>query len=244
MADDIIVADRQVTVEVVTAPESSTVDITMLGPPGPKGDKGDTGATGAKGDTGAQGPTGATGSDGPAGPAGGTPYTTVATFASLPAFASNIGKAYYVTDTKTVYVSDGVAWRLMYGDTLTRDVSALLDPAWKLHASAGHIRLRRIDNIVFLSARLARVTAGLGYQSVSTVLILPTGFMPGTMAGNVVLGTAHTASTKTPGQLSNMSSGGRIDAFFPGLAGTWAVDEQLVLNASWVTDQAWPTVLP
>lgn len=61
MADDIIVADRQVTVEVVTAPASSTVDIATTGPPGPKGDKGDTGATGAKGDTGAQGPQGTPG---------------------------------------------------------------------------------------------------------------------------------------------------------------------------------------
>ena len=61
MADDIIVADRQVTVEVVTAPASSIVDIATTGPPGVKGDKGDTGATGAQGDTGAQGPQGTPG---------------------------------------------------------------------------------------------------------------------------------------------------------------------------------------
>ena len=55
---DIVVPDHDAVVEVVTAPESSTVDIALLGPPGLKGAKGDTGAQGiqgVKGDTGAQG---------------------------------------------------------------------------------------------------------------------------------------------------------------------------------------------
>lgn len=257
MSVDIVVPDRNAVIEVVTAPTSAVVDIALLGPVGARGPQGATGAQGPQGATGAQGPQGATGPqgaqgpqgvvgpDGPAGPAGGTPYTTVATFTALPPFASNVGKAYYVTDTKTVYVSDGVAWRLLYGDTLTRDVSALLDIAtWKLDTTAGSFRLRRIGNVVYFQGRLMRVAVGINYQVASALLTMPTGFGPGAMAGNATLGIAYLASSKTSGLLTNLSTGNRADVSFPGLAGNWALDEKVAFTASWVTDQSWPATLP
>ena len=77
---DIVAPDHDAVVEVVTAPASSTVDMSLLGPPGLKGDKGDTGAQGLKGDTGAQGVKGDKGDKGDQGTPG---LDSVESFADL-----------------------------------------------------------------------------------------------------------------------------------------------------------------
>jgi len=265
VAVDIVAPDHDAVIEVITAPASANVDIATLGPPGPRGPtgltgqtgpqgvqgvkgdtgaqgvQGDTGPQGVKGDTGAQGPQGLVGPDGPAGPPGGTPYTAVATFSALPPFAANVGKAYYVTDTKTVYVSDGVAWRLSYGDTLTRDISALLDPGWKIHTSQGYLRLRRIGNVVYTAGRLARVTAGTTYASSVAVFTAPAGFQPGPVYapwGPAVL------YTKAVGYVSGFQAATRVDVQISAFPGAYAVDDSVFFSGFWWTESAWPTVLP
>jgi len=253
MTVDIVVPDRAAVVEVVTAPTSAIVDTALLGPPGPRGlqgatgpqgvqgDTGPQGVQGVKGDTGAQGPQGIEGPIGPTGAPGGTPYTAVATISALPPWGANVGKAYWVTDTKTVYVSDGTGWRLLFGDTLTRDITALLDPGWKVAVSQGYLRLRRIGTTVFTAGRIQRVTAGTAYAGNTPVFTLPTGF--GTGSAYVALGTAQ-LYMKGMGQVSNYSTGARIDVSFTITSGNYVVDDVVNFSASWYTEQAWPTVLP
>jgi collagen triple helix repeat protein len=67
---DIVVPDHGGVAEVVTAPTSATVDISLLGPSGLKGDQGLKGDKGDKGDTGAQGVKGDKGDKGDQGTPG------------------------------------------------------------------------------------------------------------------------------------------------------------------------------
>ena len=240
----------------------------LTGPEGPQGvqgvqgDTGNTGATGSqgvKGDTGDTGPQGPQGLDGPAGPKGdqgipgasggtvgppgGSLFTNVAAQANLPAAASSTGLGYYVTGTKTAWISDGVAWRLVYGDTLNRDISSLLDPGFKLAPTGGgHIRLRRIANWVYLTARLQRVNAGGPYNGSWALFAIPAGFVPN--ANSISMGTAVVGAPKFPGVVDNLYTQARCDVMFAGLAGAWLADEYMICSAQWVTDQTWPTTLP
>jgi len=208
--------------------------------PGPRGLKGDTGDPGVKGDKGDQGDAGVKGDTGDPGPPGAA-YPSVATVAQLPAAAANAGRAYWVTDTSTIYTSDGATWRLVYGDTLTRNVATLLDPGWRLHTSNGYLRLRRSGHFVYLAGRLQRVTAGTPYNGHTPVVAMPIGFYP-SMSYNVQ-GDAN-IYTKFVGLATNLSVTSRIDVRFDGAAGSYVVDDALNLSAVWMTEQAWPAVLP
>jgi len=196
---------------------------------------------GPPGATGAQGIPGASG--GTVGPAGGSLFTNVAAQANLPAAASYTGVGYYVTGTKTAWISDGTTWRLVYGDTQHRDISSLMDSAWKLGAvGGGHLRLRRIENVIWISGRLQRIAAGGAYGG-QPVFTAPAGFLPNAAycpLGNVMLG-----SGKALGIVANLFGANRIDLYFynvPG--GAYVVDEYVQFTASWVTTDAWPTTLP
>ncbi|RPJ28263.1 MAG: collagen-like protein [Chloroflexi bacterium] len=215
--------------------------IVAQGPPGAQGPQG------IQGEQGIQGPIGPIGPEGPiglTGVAGGTPYTAVASFANLPAFASNTGKAYYVTDTKTIYVSDGTKWRLAFGDTGWRlitswDAAGVItgDPlaaGWKPKAgSAGNFLIRRSGNVVnFYVNNLACAVL----NTVDPVYVAPAGFRPN-------IQTAYWANWFSPsiqiGPLS-VSSTGSIGRYI----GT-AVDGYFGQTGfSWMTYDNWPSVLP
>jgi hypothetical protein len=231
------VVDEQAVVVTVPGPRGLKGD---TGDPGVKGDKGDQGLKGDQGDKGDPGDAGVKGDPGDPGPPG-TAYPTVATVAQLPAAAANAGRAYWVTDTSTIYTSDGASWRLVYGDTLARNVVTLLDPGWKPHTSNGYLRLRRSGHFVYLAGRLQRVTAGTPYSGHTAVIAMPMGFYP-SMSYNVQ-GNAN-IYTKFVGLATNLSVTSRIDVRFDGAAGNYVVDDALNLSAVWMTEQAWPAVLP
>lgn len=237
----------------------------IQGVKGDKGDKGDTGAQGPIGLTGAQGPIGNTGAQGPVGLTGdigpqgiqgiqgpvGTAYPTVASFANLPSAAANVGKAYFVIDTKTIYDSDGTVWRLIYGDTGWRSITswtsggvitgAALASGWKVKPSnAGAIMVRRVGNVVSVAVNQLAVAVT---NTNSPIYVLPAGFRQG--IGVIV--------SQFLVSLYTVADAFRVGALFLATDGTlgrgssvlWAVDDYIGYSMiMWVTTDSWPATLP
>lgn len=228
------------------------------GPPGPKGDPGptgptgDTGPTGATGSTGPQGVPGPTGPDGPQGDQGipgltGAAFPAVATATALPAAAANAGKAYWVTDTAVIVVSDGTRWRTVYGDTGLRTITSWdaagtvtgtpLAAGWKPRTGqGGYVRLRRSNHSVFLAANNLAVAV---VNTADSVLTVPVGFQPVQSSQSLV--SAWTAANVFKNFGLNAAGAGVSRA--TGFA--LAVDDYfLAVSMTWPTGDAWPTTLP
>jgi len=212
------------------------------GPQGPQGEQGDVGPQGPQGEQGEQGNDGEQGEQGDVGPQGdagpqgipgttGAAFPTVATASALPAASANAGRAYWVTDTAVIVVSDGTRWRTAYGDTGQRDVKALMTDPSILQATPTPIgRLRRYGNTVEMYVDAKWVAAP---TSPLTLLTLPVGFRAA--AGYYGLLTAY---GKTASVILDAGGTGNVN-FYGAAANT-----QDRLRGTWFTADAWPTVLP
>jgi hypothetical protein len=230
---------------IVTAQPSVSVQAVERGPEGPQGPqgvKGDTGSQGPQGSTGPQGPQGDVGPMGPIGntglegpqgvPGPGNSFQTVATAASLPAAASNVGRAYYVIDTAVVMVSDGTRWRTVYGDTGTRNVAALMtDPTILTTAPVPQGQIRRYG--VTVEAYFDFKVIATAPPSPFTIITLPVGFRPITTNGLYGLLTAYGANRSNIGFANGVISAYGI-----------AANSQDRYHGTWTTQDAWPATLP
>jgi hypothetical protein len=239
-----------------TGPTGPTGDTGPQGVPGPTGPTGDTGPTGPPGSTGSTGPQGVPGPTGPDGPQGvqgipgavGAAFPSVATASALPAAAANAGKAYWVTDTALVVVSDGTRWRTVYGDTGLRQITAWdaagvvtgvpLAAGWKPRTGlAGYIQLRRTNHSVYL---LFNNLACAVVNTSDSVVALPAGFAPPQLSLTLV--SAWTAANVFKNFGFNATTGGAVAR---GSNLSLAVDDYfLAVQMSWNTAQPWPAVLP
>jgi hypothetical protein len=229
------------------------------GPPGPQGNPGPTGDTGPTGGTGPTGPTGDTGPQGDPGPTGpkgdqgipgltGAAFPTVATATALPAAAANAGKAYWVTDTALIVVSDGTRWRTAYGDTGVRRITTWtaagvvtgtpLAAGWKPRTGlAGSVDLRRTNHTVTLMFNNLACAAA---NTSDTVLVLPAGFLP--TAVSLTLVSAWTATNVFKNYGFNATTAAAV---IRGSNMSLAVDDYFLgVQMSWTTADAWPAALP
>jgi hypothetical protein len=248
----------------VILPEQQDIVVRLLerGPAGPQGPTGPTGATGPKGDTGATGATGPQGVPGPTGPTGdtgpqgaqgipgavGAAFPAVATASALPAAAANAGKAYWVTDTAVIVVSDGTRWRTAYGDTGLRNITVWLAdgsmnigsllPGWKPRAgNAGYVRLRRTNHNV--TAYFNNVAVAVASSS-DALLTIPAGFLPEQSVTAFVSAWTGANAFKTAALTANTNSPLSRSSNF-----TTSVDDYyLTGSVTWTTKDAWPAVLP
>lgn len=223
-----------------------------VGAQGPSGPTGPTGAKGDKGATGAQGPQGLQGIQGPQGIQGApAAYPTVADFASLGSAVGKAGAAFYVTATKTVYVSDGAAWHIAYGDTGWRVLTSWntagtitgdpLAAGWKPRSGVGGgIAIRRVGNTVTLAISSLAIAVANPADAITT---LPLGFRPivvtaigfqylvPVFAGSALKGyTIGIAATGVVTEGGNIV--GAVDDYFFGAQVTFP------------TSDAWPATLP
>ena len=118
-------------------------------------------------------------------------------------------------------------WQKTYADTGLRDTAVTVANSWTIYGGYNHIR--RAGNIVSLNLWLDSTSA-----SADTVGTIPSGFRPDRTVGFGVL---------APGNLIRVlqiSSGGSLDATTSGTTpgAAWFV------QATWVTNEAWPTTLP
>jgi len=171
-----------------------------------------------------------------------------ATQAALPAASSNVGRVFYVSGTATLYVSDGTQWRLAYGDTGVRKLAAgdSADPNW----TGASIRIRRLNNTVYLTGYLGCSIAGQATTAVISVYLLPLGFRAPVMstyfAGIAGLGTTIPAwpTILSPGTaLANTVTVQPVSGT-TGRPATFAVNDRLILSCSWTTTDSWPSTLP
>jgi hypothetical protein len=220
-----------------TGPTGPTGSTGPQGVPGPTGPTGDTGPTGPQGSTGATGPQGVPGPTGPDGPQGvqgvpgavGAAFPTVATATALPAAAANAGKAYWVTDTAVIVVSDGTRWRTAYGDTGVRDIKTLItDPNILQSAPVPIARLRRYGNSVefYCDFKSIATTPASPFQ----VVVLPLGFRPSTPFYGPLR--AYAALRNTTFGVS------AIDLY------SFPANTQDRFVGTWLTPDAWPATLP
>ena len=160
----------------------------------------------------------------------GAAFPSVATAAALPAAAANAGKAYWVTDTAVIMVSDGALWRTAYGDTGLRNVGAqMTHPSIEQTAPAPVGRLRRYGNSVLFYCDFKSTAAPASPFAMYT---LPAGFRPD-ISGmyGVLRGYAGYNAVV-------MGGAGAVNVYgFPA-----STQERYVGN--WFTQEAWPTVLP
>jgi hypothetical protein len=224
--------------------------IVAQGPPGAQGPQGIQGEPGA--DSTVPGPIGPEGPIGLTGAPGGTPYPTVATFANLPAVAANVGKAYWVTATSTIHVSDGAVWRVVYGDTGWRKITSwdgagvvtgvALTAGWKPRPTwAGSISLRRIGNQVFVTFDDIAVAVT---NTNDALITLPVGFRSTNSAGFALLievfNLRANASPDKPAMLAMGSAGAVVRYHYALLVDDFFAGGQF----SFATSDPWPTVLP
>lgn len=129
-------------------------------------------------------------------------------------------------------------------DTGLRDVAAIIDADWAPHALAGYLSLRRIGQTVTLVGRLERVTASGTRSDMDPVVTVPTGFVP--QQGSRAIGQAVyivSAGAANIGYLGDLATAARMDVIIPS-GGTWAAGDGVGIEASWITADAWPSVLP
>jgi hypothetical protein len=258
MTDDIrviLAADPAIAVRIAdrgpTGPTGPPGPQGVPGPTGPTGPTGDTGATGSTGPAGSTGPQGVPGPTGPDGPQGipgvtGAAFPSVATASALPAAAANAGKAYWVTDTALIVVSDGTRWRTAYGDTGWRSITEwtaagvvtgqpLPTNVTPTPGSAGQMWLARTGSTVAL--RVVNITAAGGPAAV-LMDPLAVGFRPVT---NIqVPFVVQRAGANILSTVGTLSSGGRI-GLLPSMASNDTVNR---VEVTWRTNDAWPTALP
>jgi hypothetical protein len=196
----------------------------------------------------------------------GNAFPTVATVATLPAATGRAGLAYYVTETKTVYLSDGTAWRaitrqrvdntagraiyqwddtagreqIIYGDSGWRDISSLLPAGLAKSASVNTFTpaLRRVGSTVMLNLFLDVTGAGL----TSVVPVLPLGFRSKpavSRPSSMYIDTFSTARALPATDLPwyLSSASVRTTAALP-------INSTIMLTTSWYTTENWPTTLP
>jgi hypothetical protein len=236
-----------------TGPTGATGPQGVPGPTGPTGDTGPTGPQGSTGSTGPQGVPGPTGPDGPQGVQGipgvtGAAFPTVATSTALPAAAANAGKAYWVTDTATVVVSDGTRWRTVYGDTGWRSITSW-DTAGVVTGQplptggvtakpgmAGYMQLMRTGNLVSFRA-LGAIAPSNGVSVVMDPL--PLGFRA-MSNGFVPYLWNRGAVVNVVGAIGCSSSAAKLSV----LPTMQANDELTRTEATWRTGDVWPNPLP
>lgn len=192
---------------------------TMTGPPGPTGP------------TGIQGPTGPQGLQGPQGVVGSTPFSVVATASALPAAAGNAGKAYFVTDTAVIVLSDGTIWRTLYGDTGVRYVQTLMTDVNIVQSAPAPIaQLRRYANTVEFYCDIKMIATAPA--SPLTLITLPVGFR--VYASN----SYGPLTTYGQGNMAVYAGAGVFNLYGGAATATYR------LHGSWLTSDAWPATLP
>lgn len=208
--------------------------------PGPQGPVGPEGPQGDIGPQGVAGPIGPQGDPGP-----GNSFQTVPTVTSLPPYSSNQGRAYYVIDTATIVVSDGLKWRTVYGDTGWRAISTW-DTAGNVTGQAlpanivpkpgyaGYMWLARTGTLV--SCKIVNVKASV----IGTAIMdpLPSGFR--LIQNCYVPMIVHRAGVVTLFGIGNGGTNG-ILSMTPGMA---VNDEIQRMECSWRTLDNWPNPLP
>jgi hypothetical protein len=124
-------------------------------------------------------------------------------------------------------------------DTGWRDVSASLNAAWALDTVAGLLHIARVGYRVTLRGRLKRVTASGSRAAYSPLLALPTGFAAVSHtakgAASCLSGVAIMCTHSLPSEIGV--------ARYTGV-GTWAADDTLDFEVSWITTAAWLSSLP
>ena len=118
-------------------------------------------------------------------------------------------------------------WQMTFGDTGLRDTAVTVANAWAIYGGYNHIR--RVGNVVSLNLWLDSASA-----SADTVGTIPAGFRPDRTVGFGVLAPGNLI------RLLQISSAGSLDATTGGTTpgAAWFV------QATWVTNDAWPTTLP
>ena len=123
--------------------------------------------------------------------------------------------------------ANNARWQMTYGDTGLRDTAVTVANAWAIYGGYNHIR--RVGNVVSLNLWLDSASA-----SADTVGTIPAGFRPDRTVGFGVLAPGNLI------RLLQISSAGSLDATTGGTTpgAAWFV------QATWVTNDAWPTTLP
>lgn len=156
-----------------------------------------------------------------------------------------------------ITVSGNLSWRKATGtgntgwvaegalaDTGLRNIASIIDADWAPHASGGYLSLCRIGQTVTLVGRLERVTASGTRSDMDPVVTVPTGFVP--QSAYRAIGQAVyyvSAAAANIGYLGDVASAARMDVIIPS-GGTWATGDDVFIQASWITDDAWPASLP
>lgn len=137
--------------------------------------------------------------------------------------------------------SGNTGWRVAYGDTGVRDVSAGLTFDFDLDSVAGTCHLRRINERVTADLRL-KIKSGSVSGTLNVykkIIALPSGFRHYTYTA---LGAAYVQAVV--GTISGESDVTEIGARVYSGSANWASGAQVNAQASWTTRDAWPTSLP
>lgn len=167
----------------------------------------------------------------------------------VPSVASLYKSHLWAVDaTKTIHYSDGTQWRVAYGDTGWRDITAWdaagvvtgvpLPAGWKPRpTSIGWLRLRRVGNTVY--TMIHAVSCAVANNN-DPLITLPVGFQcyPNGMQFPVM----KFNSAVSTGTLFPLRVGLTIAR---GSGGAIAVDDCLwELGMQWSVQDSWPTTLP
>ena len=126
-------------------------------------------------------------------------------------------------------------WRVLFGDTGSRDVSSLLNPGW-----SGTLRYRRVGASVYIEGSLTRATVATNRATYHQVATIPDGFRVG---HTYPFGMAMLQGSGVYGAVGSISALTEFGTYRFG-AGDWAVGETLMFSASFLTLNAWPSALP
>lgn len=246
-----------------TGPKGDTGD---TGPQGPQGIQGPTGATGTTGATGAAGPTGPAGADGadgsgvPAGggdgqllakasltdgdvewidpPSGGGGGLTGTGFpegvVTAPVGAEYVDTAATNGAVKWIKTSGtgNTGWRVVYGDTGWRDITDLVTAnGFLILSGADRIVLRRVLAEVRLLIAPVKATDGSQVQ----VMSWPAGFAK--LPTGPLLTALYRQGTGVPTGAMNLHESGLYILGVP-------ADNPVIGQATWLTNDPWPTTLP
>ena len=123
--------------------------------------------------------------------------------------------------------------QMIMGDTGTRDVREIADDFDFSTSSFHKLLLRRVGDQVFMSGRGVRTA-----ESQWITNILPWGFRPRSGEYNSLRGTILNKGVLSP--LGNSATLLRLSVS----GTTLKVGDDVVLNATWFTNDSWPTTLP
>lgn len=148
-----------------------------------------------------------------------------------------------VNDAGTI-AGTSTSFRRGGNDTGWRDISDGLNAGWSKGTVAPMCRIKRIENHVYLEARLSPIgaTIGAGKSSITNILNLPTGFLPGSYVaqGSLIVNSAFAGAVSTVGSLSFLSMNIGVGL----TTGTWVASDNIAFSADWETVNTWPTTLP